>query len=436
MSSDNGRTPGSNGSLPASANGNGNGHTASASNGNGKVGVTSAANGKAGTPSRPPYPRYAHITGWGMAVPERVMTNNEIANLVDTSDEWIVKMTGIHERRIASEKETTTSLSTLAAQRALEVADILPDTVDMVIVATATPEYSFPSTACLVQDAIGAENAAAFDVSAACTGFITALGIASEAIRSGSINTAVVIGAETLSKVTNWQDRGTCILFGDGAGAFVLQGSDTPGGIMSYLMRSDGSGGDLLALRSIGSNRPKGVPALLDHTIEMNGREVFRFATRVVAAITREAVAAAGFTMEQVSLIVPHQANKRIIEASARAMELPDEKFYLNLDKYGNTSAASIPIATCEAVEAGKIKPNDRVVFVGFGGGLTWGAIAAQWEVTPPPELTRWHQLERQTHIGLSRVRSVGRQVWRRMEGILFGSEAADATPAKRPTRK
>lgn len=430
MSSDNGHTPADNGNgkTPTSGlNGNGkNGNSAHANNGK------SESKGKDAGPRKPSYSRYAHITGWGMAVPERVMTNNDVARLVDTSDEWITKMTGIKERRIAGEDETTTSLSTLAAQRALEVADILPDTVDLVIVATSTPEFAFPSSACLVQDAIGAENAGAFDVSAACTGFVTALGIASEAIRSGSINTAVVIGAETMSRVTNWQDRGTCILFGDGAGAFVLQGSDTPGGIMSYLMRSDGSGGNLLELRSIGSNRPAGVPALLDHTIEMNGREVFRFATRVVAAITREAVAAAGFTMEQISLIVPHQANKRIIEASARAMELPDDKFYVNLDKYGNTSAASIPIATCEAVASGKIKPNDRIVFVGFGGGLTWGAIAAQWDVTPPPEPTRWHQIERQTYIGLSRVRSIGRQVWRRMEGVLFGSESE---PPK-PTRK
>lgn len=429
MRSDNGLTSGANGNLPAKANGNGNGHTAS----NGKNGATAKGNGKvANAPKRPSYPRYAHITGWGMAVPERIMTNHEIARLVDTSDEWIVQMTGIKERRIAAENETTTGLSTTAAQRALEIADILPETVDLVIVATATPEFAFPSCACLVQDAIGADHAAAFDVSAACTGFIAALGIASDAIRSGSINTAVVIGAETLSKVTNWQDRGTCILFGDGAGAFVLQGSDTPGGIMSYLMRSDGSGGDLLELRSIGSNRPKGIPALLDHTIEMNGREVFRFATRVVASICREAVAAAGFTMEGISLIVPHQANRRIIDAVARSMEMPLDKFFMNLDKYGNTSAASIPIATCEAVAAGKIHPNDRIVFVGFGGGLTWGAIAAQWEVTPPPELTKWHQLERNTHIGFSRVRSIGRQVWRRMEGVLFGSEGAETTQTKR----
>lgn len=391
-----------------------------------------SANGKKAakpaTPARlrPQYPRYAHIAGWGMAVPDRVMTNQEIARLVDTTDEWIVQRTGIKERRIASDKETTSTLATLAAEQALEIADVLPETVDMVIVATSTPEYAFPSVACLVQNAIGAENAAAFDVSAACTGFITALGIASEAIRSGSINTAVVIGAETMSKVTNWQDRGTCILFGDGAGAFVLKGSDTPGGIMSYLMRSDGSGADLLALRSIGSNRPQGVPALLDHTIEMNGREVFRFATRVLASITREAVAAAGFAIEDLHLIIPHQANRRIIEAAARGLEMSEDKFYINVDKYGNTSAASIPIATCEAVAEGRVRPNDKIVFVGFGGGLTWGAIAAHWDVTPPAETTRWHQIGRQTRINFSRIRSLGRQALRRVEGVLFGSQAPE----------
>ena len=400
---------------------------------NGKKAAKSATTGR----PRPQYPRYAHIAGWGMAVPERVMTNQEIARLVDTTDEWIVQRTGIKERRIASDKETTSTLATLAAERALEVADILPETVDLVVVATSTPEYAFPAVACLVQNAIGAEYAAAFDVSAACTGFVTALGIASEAIRSGSINTAVVIGAETMSKVTNWQDRGTCILFGDGAGAFVLKGSDTPGGILSYLMRSDGSGSDLLTLRSIGSNRPQGVPALLDHTIEMNGREVFRFATRVIASITREVVALAGFTIDDLSLIIPHQANRRIIEAAARGLGLPDDKFYVNVDKYGNTSAASIPIATCEAVAEGRVRPNSKIVFVGFGGGLTWGAIAAHWDVTPPPETTRWHQIGRQTRITFSRVRSFGRQALRRVEGIVFGLQTReDVEPPKRGSKK
>ncbi len=413
-------------------------HGSTAPNPNGKAAVSSNGKGpRAGERRRPSYSRYAHITGWGMAVPERVLTNKDIARLVDTTDEWIIQRTGIKERRVAEDQETTTSLSIEAAQRALEVADVLPETVDMVIVATATPEYSFPATACLVQDAIGAEYAAAFDVSAACTGFVTALGIASEAIRCGSINTAVVIGAETLTKVTNWQDRGTCILFGDGAGAFVLQGSDQPGGILSYIMRSDGSGSNLLTLPSIGAIRPPGVAALLDHTIEMNGREVFRFATKVVAAVTREAVAMAGMKMDDISLIVPHQANRRIIEAAARAMELTEEKFYINVDKYGNTSAASIPIAVCEAVAEKRVRPNDKIVFVGFGGGLTWGAIAAHWDVTPPPETTRLRQFGRQTRIGLSHLRSLGRRVLRRVEGTLFGSQAPEGVePPARGAKK
>ena len=405
---------------------------------NGRNGKTLASkNGKGPAPStatgrRPSYSRYAHITGWGMAVPERVLTNHEISRLVDTSNEWIVSRTGIKERRIAEGRETTTTLSIEAAQHALEIANILPEAVDMVIVATATPEYAFPATACLVQDAIGAEHAAAFDVSAACTGFITALGIAAEAIRCGSIETAVVIGAETLSKVIDWHDRGTCILFGDGAGAFVLQGSDQPGGIMSYIMRSDGSGASLLNLPSIGANRPSGVAGLLDHTIEMSGREVFRFATRVIASVTREAVATAGLTMDDINLIIPHQANRRIIEAAARGLGLPDDKFYINVDRYGNTSAASIPIALCEAVAEGRVRPNDRLIFVGFGGGLTWGAIAAHWEVTPPPEVSRWQQLGRQTRIGFSHLRSFGRRVLRRAEGVLFGSQAPEGVQPPR----
>lgn len=369
--------------------------------------------------------RYAHITGWGMAVPERVMTNDEISRLVDTSDEWIQTRTGIKERRIADSKETTTSLAILAAQRALETADLLPEDVELIIVATCTPEYAFPATACLVQDAIGASRAGAFDLSAACTGFIYALGMAAESIKTGRVNTALVIGSETLSRALNWKDRTTCILFGDGAGAFVLQGSDTPGGVLSFMMRSDGSGGDLLAMPGAGHPRPAG---MFDPTITMNGREVFRFASRVMVSATREVVAAAGLTMDDVSVIVPHQANRRIIESAARGLELSDDKFIVNLDRYGNTSTASIPIALCEAVEAGRVRPNDHLVFVGFGGGLTWGAAAVHWDVERPPEVSRWHQLGRQAQYGLAKVRSLGRRVLRRVEGALFGSQSPEGS--------
>jgi len=406
---------------------------------NGKNGHLPPTNGKGPTHDHgPASPRYAHITGWGMAVPERVMTNDEIARLVDTNDEWIQARTGIKERRIADPKETSTSLAISAALRAMEVADIDPEDIELIIVATCTPEYAFPATACLVQDAIGARNAGAFDLSAACTGFIYALGMAAEAVKGGSIKAALVIGAETLSKVINWKDRGTCILFGDGAGAFVLQGSEVPGGVRSCVMRSDGSGSDLLSLPSVGQVRSANFGGLLDPTIEMNGREVFRFATKALAAVTHEAVDEAGMKLEDINAIVPHQANKRIIEAAARVLELPEEKFVVNVDRYGNTSAASIPIALCEAVNEGRIRRNDNVVFVGFGGGLTWGAAAVQWDVTLPPELSRWQRLGRQTRYAVLRFNSMGRRALRRMEGVLFGSESPEGgvEPPKRGSKK
>ena len=378
--------------------------------------------------------RYAHITGWGMAVPERVMTNDDLSKLVDTNDEWIRSRTGIKERRIAGVKETTTTLAIEAAQRALEVANILPSEVDLVIVATSSAEYIFPATASLVQDAIGAEKAGAFDLYAACTGFVYALNVASQAVRSGSANTVLVIGAETMSRLVDWKDRGTCILFGDGAGAFVVQGSDTPGGILSSIMRSDGSGGDTLYVESYGRPRASGVGGLLNYAIYMDGKEVFRFATRIMASVTKEAVAAAGLTLQDINIIIPHQANRRIIEAAARGLDLPEEKFMINIEKYGNTSSASIPIAVCEAVECGKLKPNDRVVFVGFGGGLSWGAMAVHWDATPPPPLTTWQQITRRVQVGLAHARSYVRRGVRKVESRLLGSE--EPTEKTPPAKK
>ncbi len=375
--------------------------------------------------------RYAHITGWGMAVPEQVMTNDDLSKLVDTNDEWIRTRTGIRERRIAGVKETTTTLAIEAAQQALEVANISPSDVDLVIVATSSAEYIFPATASLVQDAIGAEKAGAFDLYAACTGFVYALNVASQSVRGGSANTVLVIGAETMSRLVDWKDRGTCILFGDGAGAFVVQGSDAPGGILSSIMRSDGSGGDTLYVESYGHPRASGVGGLLNYAIHMDGKEVFRFATRIMASVTKEAVAAAGFTLQDIDFIIPHQANRRIIEAAARGLDLPEEKFMINIEKYGNTSSASIPIAVCEAVEGGKLKPNDRVVFVGFGAGLTWGAMAVHWDATPPPPLTTWQHFTRQVGYSLAKVRSFARRGARRVESALFGSEEGGEKKSK-----
>lgn len=363
--------------------------------------------------------RYAHITGWGMSVPERVLTNDDLAKKVDTTDEWIHTMTGIRERHIASTEQSTASLATEAAIKALEVAGLTPAHLDLIIVSTSSPEHIFPATACIVQDNIGASKAGAFDLLAACTGFIYALNMAAQAIRSGSVQNVLVIGAETLSRITNWEDRNTCILFGDGAGAFVLQGSDEPAGVLSAVLRSDGSGGDLLSLPGGGSRHPASADTVANklHYIQMNGREVFRFATRVMGQATRESLEKAQLKLEDVNLIIPHQANRRIIEAAVRDLSIPIERCYINLERYGNTSTASIPIATCEAFAAGRIKAGDRLVFVGFGAGLTWGAAVVQWS-GPFPVKQKLHPR------GLrlwARVKSALRRLLRHIEGLLWG---------------
>ncbi len=369
--------------------------------------------------------RYAHVIGWGMAVPDRIMTNAELEQMVDTNDEWIVSRTGIQQRRIADKNESTATLALKAARRALETTDLTARDIDLIIVASASPEHLFPATACLVQDALGADNAGAFDLSAACSGFIFAVNMAAQAIRTGEISNALVVGSETLSRFINWEDRSTCILFGDGAGAFVLQARDEPGGVLSAVMRSDGSGGSLLTVPAGGSRLPASLETVhrKQHTIQMNGREVFRFATRVMATATREVVARAGLKMDDIDLVVPHQANLRIIEAAARGLRLPLDRFMINIERYGNTSSASIPIAVCEAVEQGRIHPGDHVVLVGFGAGLTWGALALQWvETARPVPGTRRRQWALVAL--LSRIRSMLRRLWRSIEGLIWGARS------------
>ncbi|GAB4525068.1 MAG: beta-ketoacyl-ACP synthase III [Anaerolineales bacterium] len=361
---------------------------------------------------------YAHITGWGTAVPEKILTNDDIAQIVETSDEWIVSRTGIRERHIAGKGESTATLASKAALQALTCAGLPPSKVDLIIVSSSSPEHIFPATACLVQDHIGAINAGAFDLSAACTGFIYALSMAAAQIRSGVIQNAVVIGAETLSRLVNWEDRDTCILFGDGAGAFVLQASETPGGVLSSTLHSDGSGAKSLMLPAGGSRYPTTMETVRQgmHYIQMNGREVFRFATRVMAQATQEVVERAGLQVADLQLIIPHQANQRIIEAAARGLNLPLERFMVNLERYGNTSTASIPLAVCEAAEQGRLHPGDHIVLVGFGAGLTWGALLAQWS-GPLREPTR-----RIRHVSaLNRARAFVRQTVRRVEGMIWG---------------
>ena len=365
--------------------------------------------------------RYAHITGWGMAVPDRVLTNDELAQSVDTNDKWIQERTGIRERHIARERDFPSTLAVDASLKALAVANLKPSEIDLIICSTSSPEYIFPATACIIQDQLGATKAGAFDLLAACTGFIYATNMAAQAIRSGSIKNALVIGAETLSRFVDWQDRNTCILFGDGAGAFVLQGSELPGGVLSAVMHSDGSGGDLLSLPGGGSHFPATEDTLRDgkHFIHMDGREVFRFATRVMGQAAKEALDLAGLTTQDVQWIIPHQANYRIIETAARYLKVPLDRFVINVDRYGNTSTASIPIAAVEAMEKGLIKNGDRIVLVGFGAGLTWGALAAEWTGPLPKE--RHVDVQRDRRWG--RIRSLLLRVMRFIEGLIWGRD-------------
>ncbi|MGB8646720.1 MAG: beta-ketoacyl-ACP synthase III [Anaerolineae bacterium] len=362
--------------------------------------------------------RYAHIVGWGKYLPTKVLTNDDLAKMVDTNDAWIRERSGISTRHIAT-KETTASMALYAAQEAVENADISPTEIDLVIVATATPEHYFPATACLVQDQLGAENAGAFDLEAGCSGFVYALAVASAMIRSGVHNTVMVIGSETLSRVVDWKDRGTCVLFGDGAGAVLLRGSDTYGGVLSTVLGSDGSGGELLIIPAGGSKYPANLDTVTSnqHTIKMNGREVYRFATRVMAEAAKQVIERAHLPMEEIDLLIPHQANIRIIEYAAKALKLPPEKVFVNLERYGNTSAASIPIALCEAIEAQRVNPGDHIVFVGFGAGLTWAAAAVEWtSPTIAPRASAQKVAQGKLRYTWAQVKSVGHRVFRHID--------------------
>ena len=365
---------------------------------------------------------YAHITGWGMSIPQKILTNDDLAKMVDTNDAWIQERTGIRERHIAAENQSTASLGAEAALHALRVANLAPTEIDLIICSTSSPEHTFPATACRLQDAIGATRAGAFDLSAACSGFIFAVNMGAQTIKTGSAKNVLVIGAETLSRFVDWNDRNICILFGDGAGAFVLQASDRPGGVISSVMRSDGSGSDLLSLPAGGSKHPASEITVHTgmHFIHMDGKEVFRFATRVMAQATIEVAEKAGWKTADLALIIPHQANRRIIDAAARGLKLPMEKFMVNVERYGNTSTASIPIATVEAVQQGRLKPGDKVVMVGFGAGLTWGALAAEWSGPISTE----RKLAPEWYAWFAPARSLVRRAIRLLEGLFFGRKS------------
>ena len=321
------------------------------------------------------------ITGLGSYVPERVLTNFDLEKMVDTSDEWIVTRTGIRERRIAADDQAASDLAMPAALEAMAQAGVTADDLDLIVVATVSPDSPFPATASLMQDRLGAGRAAAFDLEAGCSGFIYALSMGSQPIAAGNMRTVLVIGTEALSKITDWTDRATCVLLGDGAGAAVLQPVPESHGVLSFCLGSDGSGASLLHLPAGGSRLPASERTVRErlHYIQMAGNEVFKFAVRILEEAALKAVAQAGLTIDQVKLIIPHQANARIMDAAAKRLNLPPESFYCNIDRYGNTSAASIPLALHEAVKEGRVQPGDLVLLVAFGAGLTWGAVLLRW---------------------------------------------------------
>lgn len=323
----------------------------------------------------------AEIIGTGSYVPEARMTNKDLEGKIETTDAWIVERTGIRERRIASKDEAASDLAFQAARKALEAAQVAPEEIDLIVLATSTPDMFFPSTACIVQDKLKATRAAAFDLSAACSGFVYALAVGEQYIRSGTYQKVLVIGTEIMSRLINWTDRTTCVIFGDGAGAVLLAPSASESGILSTHLHSDGSLWDLICVPGGGSAIPPSEKMLAErlNTIKMKGNETFKVAVRSLEEVAWEALRANDFLPSDVSFLVPHQANLRIIRAVADRLQLPMERVVINLDRYGNTSAASIPLALDEAVREGRIKKGDMLLFLAFGGGLTWGASLVRW---------------------------------------------------------
>ena len=323
----------------------------------------------------------AQILGAGYALPNRVLSNAELEQMVDTSDEWIVTRTGIRERRICDEDKAASDLGYEAAKMALARAGVSPLEIDLIIVATVTPDMLFPSTACLIQDMLGATNAAAFDLSAGCTGFVYALALADRYLMSPSCRNVLIIGVEILSRITDYTDRNTCVLFGDGAGAMVLGKGQGSCGILSTCLGADGGGRDLLYMPAGGSRLPASIKTVAnrEHFIKMAGNEVFKFATRVVPEYASKVLKDAGLTIEDVDHVVLHQANIRILQTAAKRLRVPWEKMVVNIDRYGNMSSATVPVAVAEAVEQDRIKDGDLILMVAFGAGLTMGAALVRW---------------------------------------------------------
>jgi 3-oxoacyl-[acyl-carrier-protein] synthase-3 len=327
----------------------------------------------------------AHVTGWGRYVPSQVLTNADLERMVDTNDEWIVARTGIRERRVAAADETTASMASVAALRAIHTAGLQADDIDLIVLATLSPDYWMPSTAALVKEAIGNTTAAAMDVSAACSGFVYAFATAQAYITSGMARHVLVIGAELLTRFLDYTDRSTCILFGDGAGAVVLSASEAPGGSLAVELTTEPQGAYMIWLPAGGAKSPPSAATIArgEHYIRMEGKETYRFATKTMATTALESVRKAGLQPDDIALFIPHQANVRIVEAVAKGLDLPMERMYVNLDRYGNTSAASVPIALAEAVAEGRIQVGDNVTMVAFGAGFTSGAVTVEWTADP-----------------------------------------------------
>ena len=328
---------------------------------------------------------HAHVTGWGRYAPSHVLTNADLEKLVDTSDEWIRSRTGIRERRVAAAHETTASMGAVAGLRAIRTAGLEPNDIDLILLATLTPDYWMPSTAALVKEAIGNTKATAFDVMAACSGFVYGFATAQAYIQAGLAKHVLVIGAELLTRFLDYTDRATCILFGDGAGAVVLSASEEPGGALGIEMTTEPQGAYMIWLPAGGSKAPPSAGTISrgEHYVRMEGRETYRFATKTMATTALESIRRSGLQPGDIDLFVPHQANVRIIEAVAKGLDLPMDKMFINLDKYGNTSAASVPIALAEAVNEGRVKIGDNVTIVAFGAGFTSGAVTIEWTADP-----------------------------------------------------
>lgn len=369
---------------------------------------------------------YAQITGWGMYVPTKVVTNeNLIETGLQSSDDWIVTRTGIKERRMRAQGEATSDMAVRAAQQALQMANTHPGEIDLIVVATSTPDHLLPATASLVQERLGASRAGATDLNAVCSGFVYALIMAAGQIEAGRCKRVLLIGADSLSPYIDWEDRNTCVLFGDGAGALLLQASEEAG-VLAGSLGSDGSGASLLIVPAGGSRLPVDANTLVngDYHIKMNGPQVFRFATQTLGKAAEKVIHDSGLTTADIDLLIPHQANLRIIETTAKRLKLPMEKVFVNVDKYGNTSAASIPIAFCEAIEEGRVMPGDYVVLTSFGAGLTWAAAVVRWGMPLPVHISPWSRLRQQL-----RGRSVSLRSWLRRQGRKVRASTERALP-------